>query len=93
VSTVRIRWHRLERRAREVGDAGGGTLVPSGEGELAGAVGSDEEVELASLCADLGNVDVEVANGIGREAPSSGLVALGVRQAADAMALQAAVQG
>jgi hypothetical protein len=35
--------------------------VQLGEGELAGAVDGDEQVELALLGADLGDVEVEVA--------------------------------
>src|SRR5215210_7590131 len=51
-----------------------------------------EEVELALLGSDLGDVDVEVADRIRLEPLLRGLVALGLGQARDAVALQAAVQ-
>jgi hypothetical protein len=40
----------------------------------------------------LGDVEVEIADRVGLEARALGLVALDVRQASDAMALEAAVQ-
>ncbi len=64
-----------------------------GGGKFAGAVDSDEEAELALFDANLGDVDVAEADGIGLEALAGGLVIHGLRQAADAMALQAPVQG
>src|SRR5688572_19602458 len=48
--------------------------------------------QLAFFGADFGDVDVEVAEGIGREAFSLGLVAFDLRQPIDAVPLQAAMQ-
>ena len=62
------------------------------KGELARAVDSHEEVELALLGPDLGNVDVEEANRVALEPGARRLVPIGVRQPADAVALQAAMQ-
>ncbi len=72
----------LEEGAEEVrGDADGGALVELGEGELRGAVDGDEEMELALLGPDLGDVDVKEADGVGLEALADWLVALGLGQA------------
>jgi hypothetical protein len=49
-------------------------------------------VQLAGLGADLGDVEVEVADWVGSEAPLGGVGAVGIGQAGDAVALQAAVQ-
>jgi hypothetical protein len=62
------------------------------EGELRGAVDSDEHVQLALLGPDLGNVDVEVADRVALEFPLRRFVALDIREPADAMALQTAMQ-
>ena len=70
-----------------------GLLHQPSEGVLGGAVHSHEEVELALLGADLGDVDVEVADRIGLEGLLGRLVAGDLGQAADAVALQATVQG
>jgi hypothetical protein len=48
-------------------------------------------VELALFGPDFGNVDVEVANGVAPERPFW-LIALDLREAADAVPLQAAMQ-
>jgi hypothetical protein len=57
------------------------------------AIHGDEQVELAFLGADLGNVDVEEADRVALESLPGGLVALDPGQPADAMALVATVQG
>lgn len=49
-------------------------------------------MELALLGADLGNIDVEVAERVALELASFRLVAVDVRQARDAVALKAAMQ-
>ena len=67
-------------------------LVQLGEGELRSAVDGNEEMELTLLGPDLSDVDVEVADGVALELGAARLIALGVRQPADPMALQAAVQ-
>jgi hypothetical protein len=68
-------------------------MIQLGDGILASAVDSDEEVERALFRADLGGVNLEIANRIWLEALAGGLVAVGCGQAADVMALQAQVQG
>ena len=61
-------------------------------GKLGGAVDGDEEIELALGGLHLGDVDVEVADRIGLELLANQLVAFDLRQTADPMALQAAIQ-
>ena len=65
----------------------------SGEGELGGPVDGHEEIELAFLGAHLGDVDVEVADRVALERLLGRLVAVDLRQPADAVALEAAMQG
>ena len=61
--------HGLDQGVEEVGrDLACCLLVPPGKGELAGAVDGHEQGELAGLGADLGDVDVEMADWVGREA-------------------------
>jgi hypothetical protein len=74
------------------GNGGGGLLVQFDEGELRGAVDGDEHVELALLGAHLGDVDVEIADRVGLELLLRRPISLDIGQAADAMALQAAMQ-
>ncbi len=84
--------HHRDQAAEEVGrDAPGRPLVQLREGELAGAVDGDEQVELALLGAQLGDVDVEEADRVGLERLSR-LRSLDVRQPADAVALEAPMQ-
>ena len=61
------------------------------EGELRGPVDGDIEVELAVDCADLRQIDMEVANRIASELLPRRSVAVHVGQSADAVALQRAV--
>jgi hypothetical protein len=63
------------------------------KGELGRAVDGHEEVELALLGPDLGNVDVEEADWIALEPGALRLAAVRVGQPADPMPLKAAVQG
>jgi hypothetical protein len=85
--------HRLQQDAQEVGgNARGGAIRQLGEGELRHAADGHEEVELALLGPDLGDVDLEKADGVGLEALASRLVAIGLGQARDAVALEAAKQ-
>ena len=56
------------------------------------AVDGHEEVQLAGLSPDLRDVDVEVADWVALELGTVWLVAVGVGQARDAVALEAAVQ-
>jgi hypothetical protein len=85
--------HGLDQMAQEVaGDARDRLLVQFDEGELAGAVDGDEEVEFALLGADLGDVDVEVADWVALELALVRLVAVDLGKARDAVALKAAMQ-
>lgn len=63
-----------------------------GEGELRGSVDGHEEIEHAFLGADLGDVDVAVADGISLEPALAGLGVFHLRKPGDAVALQAAMQ-
>ena len=63
------------------------------KGELAGPVDGDKEIELALSGLHLSDVDVEEVDRVGFEPFLRRPVALDIRQAPDAMALQAAVQG
>ena len=62
------------------------------EGEFGRAVDGDEQVEPPFRRVDLSQIDVEVAERVGLEARPLGLVAVDLRQSADAVALQAAMQ-
>ena len=68
-----------------------GLLVQLDEGELGGSVDRHEEVELAFLGANLGDIDVEVADRVGLELALVRCVAIDLRQPRDAVALQAAM--
>ena len=70
-----------------------GALDEPDEGELARAVDGHEQTQLALPGADLGDVEVEVADRVGGEALPLGLVAPDLGQPADPVPLQAAVQG
>jgi hypothetical protein len=59
---------------------------------VAGAVAGDEEVEPALGGLHLGDVDVDVADGMGLEGLPGWLVALDFRQSGDAVAPKAAMQ-
>jgi hypothetical protein len=61
------------------------------DGELAGAVDGDEQIEHAFGSLHLGDVLVEEADRVAFEALAPQLVALDVRQTGDAVSLQAAV--
>jgi hypothetical protein len=79
--------------SEEVGcRAAGDLLVQFDEGELGCAVDRHEEVELALLSSDFGDVDMEIADRIGFELTFGGGFAFDLRKLRDAMALQATVQ-
>jgi hypothetical protein len=61
------------------------------ESELASAVDGNEQVQLALLGADLGDVDVDEADRVGLE-PLAGRCGFEIGQPGDAVTLQAAVQ-
>jgi hypothetical protein len=63
------------------------------EGKFAGAVNGDIEVELALGGLNLGDVDMKIADRIGLEFSLPRLVAFNLREAADPMPLQTAMQG
>ena len=85
--------HGFEEVTEKVArDAGGRLLVQFNKGELGRAVDGDEQVKLALLGPDLGEVDVEVADRIALEFAAVGLVAVDLRQATDPVALKASVQ-
>ena len=69
-----------------------GFLMQLGEGELRCPVDGHEEVELAFLGPDFGNVDVKVANRVFFESLLGWLISLHFGQPADAMALVAAMK-
>lgn len=83
----------LDRGFEEVrGGPAIGSFVQFGIGELRGAVDRHEQVKLAFFGANLGDVEMEVADRIGLKLLPLGLFAFCLRQAADAVALKAAVQ-
>jgi len=63
-----------------------------GHGERARAVDADEQVKLAFGGLNLGDVDMEEPYGVALELRPFRLVTSDIRQARDAMALQAPVQ-
>lgn len=63
-----------------------------GESQLRCSVDGYKQAELALSCPDLGDVDVHVADEVIGKALLLGLIALHLRQAADAVPLKAAVQ-
>ena len=63
------------------------------ETELLAPVHGHEEVQLALLGADFGDVDVEIAQRVALERLLGSLIAQGLGQPADAVPLEAAVQG
>ena len=79
----------------EEGRGGGPSRLPDQlhEGELAGAIDGDVEVELAFSGLELCNVDVEVADRVSLELFLRRLAAFDLRQSADAVALETAMQG
>jgi hypothetical protein len=79
--------HSLDQGAQEVGRGARCCLgVQLGEGELAGAVDGDEEVEFAFSGLNFCDVDMEEADGIGFEFLLRRLVALRIRKPADTSA-------
>lgn len=85
--------HDLDQRLQKVGRNPLRSLfMHLDEGELGGPVNGDEEVKLALLGADLGNVDVEVADRVGFELLAPGSVAIDIGKPGDAVPLQAAMQ-
>ena len=63
-----------------------------GDDVIVAKVNVDEEMELALGGSELGNIDVEVANGVALETLPLGLVDVHVRKARDAMPLETSMQ-
>lgn len=74
-------------------DGAHGPLFQLHEGDLAGPVNPPEHMQRAFLGPDLGNVDMEMADGIALELLLRLTPVLHVRQTADAMTLEQTVQG
>jgi hypothetical protein len=62
------------------------------EGELGRAVDGDQQVEPPFGRVDFSQIDVKVAERVGLEARALGLVAVDLRQSADAVTLEAAMK-
>src|SRR3984893_3055521 len=85
--------HGRDEVAEEVGgDPRGRFLMQLDKGEFRGSIDCDKEMKLAFFGPNFGNVDVEEADWIGFELLLRRLVPLDIRQLADAVALQTAVQ-
>ena len=86
--------HGLEEAPKKVGRR---DLVHRGvkfrKDELAGAINTHKKVNLPLLGADLGDVDMKEANGVGLEGFARRLVAFDGSKARDAMALETAMEG
>ena len=86
--------NRGDQGSEEVAsDAPGSALMQLGIRKLAGSINGYKEIEFALLGPDLGDIDMEVADGILLELLLCRLAALDLGQAADAMTLKTAVQG
>jgi hypothetical protein len=84
--------HRGGESAKEVtGYSPGRLLVQLDEGKLGCPVDRNEQVELTLLGANLGDINVEVADRIALELGADGRVALDRWKPGDAVALQTAV--
>lgn len=80
--------YRLYQGSQKIsGDACRRLIVQLGKGELAGTVYGDKQVKLAFGGSHLGDVDVEITDGIDLELLFDRFVALSFRQTADPMAL------
>ena len=90
VDLVRNRLDQSHEEGRG-GDPRGLCLQPD-KGEFACPVNANEEMEFALGGLDLGDVDVEIPDGVCLELLLGWFVAIDLRQARDVMALQASVQ-
>ncbi len=85
--------HGFDQGLEEAGRCPGvGFLDELREGELGCPVDGHEEVEFPLFGSDLGDVDMKEADRVALELLPRRLLALDIRQAADAVALQAAMQ-
>ena len=79
--------------AQELGrDHLSGFVVQFDKGKLAGPINGHEEIELALVGLDFGDIDMEEADRVALELLLRRLVALDIRQPADVVALETAVQ-
>jgi len=99
VPAVRIVWirygiafKRCSRNSHAVRRSPIGLVDQLGDRELAGAVDADEQVKLAFGGLHLSDIDVKEADRIALEALALRLVTLDVRQAGDAVPLEASMQ-
>ena len=84
--------HRFDEVAEELSGLHlAGALDQPHEDEFAGSVDGDEQPELALSGADLGDVDMDVADGVTRKALLLGFVAVDLGQSADAVPFQTAM--
>ena len=85
--------HGRNKMVKEFGgNLGGRFLMQLDKGEFRRSIDGDKEMELAFFGPHFGNVDVEEADRIGFELLLRRLAPLDIRQLADAVALQSAVQ-
>ena len=86
-------WHCLDQIAQELCSNHLACLgVEFGKSELRGSVNGHKQIELAFGCLHLGNVDVEIADGVALELFLDRLVAPNLWQPRDAMTLQTSMQ-
>jgi hypothetical protein len=84
---------RRDQRFEESDSRGAiGLLMQRREGEFRGSVDADEPMELAFFGPDFGDVDGKEADRVRLELLLCGLVPFDLREAADAVSLQAAMQ-
>ncbi len=84
--------HSCDQGSHEVGRGlSCGLLMQFGEREFRCAVDGHEEMELALLGSDLGNIDVKIADRIGLEGFPGRFIAFDIGQPADAVAPVATV--
>jgi len=85
--------NNLDQLFQEIsGCFSGGLINQLCEGEFGSAVHSDKKVELSLLRADLGQIDMKVADRIGLELLAGGARSIEMRQATDSMTLKAAME-
>lgn len=86
-----VRYGSDQRLEEAGGGEFGGAAADAGEDQFGSAIDRDVEERLAPFVAQFGNVDVKVANLVILELLR--LLPVGLGQAADAMALQTAMEG
>jgi hypothetical protein len=85
--------HGRDKMAKELsGNLGGRFIMQLDKGEFRRSIDGDKEMELAFFGPHFGNVDVEESDRVGFELLLRRLAPLDIRQLADVVALQTAVQ-